>query len=108
MRYLWVVMIVCAGPATAWEALTGAQIEVALSGQTLVYDAHTLQHFRADGQTDYITERASTGRWAARGDQYCSTWPPSDTWTCYDVEAEGDAIRFISPDGSMSEGRFRE
>ncbi len=26
-----------------------------------------------------------------RGDKYCSLWPPSDRWVCYEMESGADA-----------------
>lgn len=84
------------------------EIEAALSDRILRYDALTFQRFGAEGDTQFITERASDGRWAARGGQYCSVWPPSDVWTCYDFQVSGDQARFISSDRSISVGTFEE
>lgn len=95
--------------AEDWTQLRDdAAIKDALSDQTLVYDAYTFQQFSADGATRYLTERVSDGRWAARGGQYCSVWPPSDVWTCYDFEVKGGQVRFISSDQSISVGTFRK
>jgi len=108
MRIVAILVMLWPGAVLAWDRLDGGAIEQALSDRTLVYDAHTLQHFHASGATDYITERFSSGRWEVRGDQYCSSWPPSDVWACYDVELEGEMVRFISSDGSASVGTYRE
>ena len=109
MKAIIAILLVLASPAGAqdWTPLRdNAAIEAALTGERLIYDAYTFQHFGADGATQYVTERLSEGRWAARGGQYCSVWPPSDVWACYDVQARGDAVRFIGADRSISEGRF--
>lgn len=90
--------------AQDWALQDDAGITAALTNRTVRYDAHTIQHFRKDGQTTYITERAADGRWAARGGQYCSVWPPSDTWACYDFYLAGDQVRFVASDRSVSEG----
>lgn len=93
--------------ADEWMPITeDAEITQVLANQRVVYDLLTFQYFAADGATQFITERASDGRWAARGGQYCSQWPPSDLWTCYDFETRGLDVRFISADGSISEGRI--
>jgi len=96
------------GLVAAWQPLDGAEITAALTDRSLAYDQYTLQHFHKNGATDYITERFSSGRWSVRGDQYCSTWPPSETWTCYDVDAQGDSIRFTGADGIASVGTYTE
>ena len=83
-------------------------IRDALADEKLIYDAHTMQHFAANGSTQHITERMSDGRWDVRDGQYCSTWPPSDTWACYDIQIGGNVVRFIGSDGSVSEGTYRK
>jgi len=88
--------------------LNDEAITAALANETIVYDAYTMQHFAADGSTQYVTERMSDGRWTARDGQYCSTWPPSDTWACYDIQISGNVVRFIGSDGSVSEGTYRK
>ena len=110
MRGLAVVLTALAGHAVAqdWQRLGDEAIREALAGRTLIFDAYTFQTFAADGSTQFVTERASDGRWEARGGQYCSTWPPSDLWTCYDLERAGDRFRFIGPDRSVSEGAYPE
>ncbi len=93
--------------AEEWVPLfEDAEIEAALADRVVRYDALTFQRFGADGDTQYMTERASEGRWAARGGQYCSVWPPSDTWTCYDFQVNGELVRFISADRSISVGSY--
>ena len=106
MRALILTAVLWPGAALAWEPLTGPAITEALSGRSVIFDPLTFQTFHATGLTDFVTERDSTGRWEVREDRYCSSWPPSGTWTCYGVEREGDLIRFIGPDGSASEGRI--
>ncbi len=87
MRISLLVLAVCSGPAAAedWAPLDQDAIWQALSDHTLDYD-NAWQEFRASGRTLYNAGADSWGRWAARGDQYCSQWPPSDAWVCYDVE----------------------
>jgi hypothetical protein len=43
-----------------------------------------------------------------QGDLYCSVWPPSDRWDCYDIarSARGLDIRFTGDDGSVTVGRY--
>ena len=87
--------------------MDAAQITVALTDRTLSYDDGATQVFRADGATVYDKGRVSEGRWAVRGDQYCSVWPPSDQWACYDLRASADgrALTFVAGDGSTTTGR---
>ncbi len=104
---LCVLLWPAAGFAEEWQTLrTDDEITRALVGRTVTYDAHTLQHFGAGGDTQYVTDRAADGRWAARGGQYCSVWPPSDIWACYDLALLGDAVRFTAADRTVSTGVF--
>ena len=107
---VWMMLALLAGPVAA-EAVTldGAGISRALAGVTLAYDDGTRQSFAADGGTTFDGGGGpSNGRWRVSGDQYFSVWPPSDSWACYDVTAEGGAISFVSADGSASVGRVQE
>lgn len=108
---IW-LLIFAASAVTAedWERLDGPGIEAALTGKTLVYDGIARQTFGAGGETVYTTDRPSQGRWAVRAGQYCSVWPPSDTWACYDVARSGDGgqIRFTASDRSSSVGLYAE
>lgn len=109
MRLIWGVLAVWPGLVQAqdWTPLrSDAEIAAALSDRILRYDAYTMQTFAADGETRFITERVSVGRWAARAGQYCSTWPPSDRWDCYDIQISGDTVRFIGSDRSTSDGTY--
>ena len=105
MRFAVILAVLLPAVALAedWVPLDGPAISTALTDQRLRYTA-ARQHFGADGQTLYDAGRPSWGSWAVRGDQYCSVWPPSDLWACYDVSQNGDMIRFIASDGSFSDG----
>ncbi len=94
--------------AEGWALQDDAGIRAALADRTVRYDAHTMQHFDADGHTDFITERVASGRWVARDGQYCSLWPPSGRWACYDLETNGDQVRFVGADGSISTGTYTQ
>lgn len=110
MRLL-AVLALLAGPVAAqeWEPVFEDQVIFdVLADRSLTYDAYTFQRFGADGDTQFVTERASDGRWAARGGQYCSQWPPSDQWDCYDIQVRGDQVKFISSDRSESVGTFQK
>ena len=110
----WIICVLAliwpvAGLADEWQRVVNDEgVTEALAGRTLQYDPLTMQHFGKLGDTQYITERAADGRWAARGGQYCSVWPPSDTWACYDLYLNGDQVRFVGADRSVSEGTYRE
>ena len=104
------MMVLLATPAMAedWLALTGDQITAALTARVVAYEGGERQQFNADGTTIYESPDISSGQWRVTDDQYCSQWPPSDRWACYDVQAEaaGLDIRFIAGDGSIATGRY--
>ncbi|MEM9425335.1 MAG: hypothetical protein AAGA06_01410 [Pseudomonadota bacterium] len=112
------VLAVCLGltagmaQAQDWTGLTGAEVRAVLSDRTLYYAA-SWQVFQADGATlyhaGYDGGAESWGQWEARGDQYCSLWPPGDGWACYDVSqsADGTRVRFTGP-GDVTIGTFRD
>lgn len=109
MRRVILALVLVATPAWAddWTALDDAGITAALTGHKLNYGSAT-QDFRASGRTLYDAGRPSWGYWAARGNQYCSQWPPADGWACYDVELSGDgnALRFEGESGHVTTGDF--
>ena len=83
------------------DTLTGAVVEGSGWSQT----------FDRGGATAFISQgKTSTGRWDVEGDQYCSTWPPSDQWSCYRVASSVDGsvttIIWISADGSRESARL--
>lgn len=94
--------------AEEFRPLTGDQISSALTGQKLDYGKGIWQTFDASMSTQYFSGRLSAGRWAVRGDQYCSQWPPSDLWACYDGQQSGDTIRFIDDNGGTTDGTFEK
>lgn len=108
----WVVLAaIWPGVALAqdWVRLSDdAAVLKALAGRSVQYDPLTQQRFGALGDTTYVTERAADGRWTARGGQYCSVWPPSDQWACYDLYVDGEHVRFVGADRSVSDGVFIE
>ncbi|MEM7318869.1 MAG: hypothetical protein AAF408_07585 [Pseudomonadota bacterium] len=90
------------------EVLTGDQIRTALEGRKLVYDSGAWQDFRASGRTLYNAGADSWGYWAVRGDQYCSQWPPSDLWACYDIHLLPNGVRFVGAGNDVTDGRYAE
>jgi hypothetical protein len=67
------------------------------------------QYFGADGKTTYFGKDgpSSQGHWEVRGNQYCSLWPPSQEWACYDVELGKDekgraVVTWISANGERT------
>ncbi len=98
-----------AGPASAsedWRPLSESQILSALSGRTLIY-GDAIQTFLPSGRTSYDAGRLTWGYWRVEQGKYCSQWPPSDLWACYDVESGANHIRFLDSDGTMTEGIYR-
>ncbi|MCD2359449.1 hypothetical protein [Sulfitobacter mediterraneus] len=90
----------------AWTPLSGAEISAALTGKVVQYGS-AWQDFRASGKTLYNAGRDSWGYWRVEGYQYCSQWPPSDLWACYDMTRQGDRLRFIGAAGDISEAVYR-
>lgn len=108
MRFV-AVMATLAGEAVAqeWEPIVDDKaIFEALADRTVTFDAYTFQTFGAAGETRFVTERAADGVWVARDSQYCSQWPPSALWDCYDIEVRGEEIKFIGPNRAESIGTF--
>ena len=99
-------------PTTAmtenWQPLDAPAITQALTARILAYKDGATQQFNADGSTVYTTDHESTGAWRVDGPQFCSEWPPSDKWSCYDmaVREGGLDLRFTAGDGSESVGRY--
>jgi hypothetical protein len=110
MRATLMMLVLAATPALAdeWVTLSGVQIKTALTARVLVYADGAQQQFNADGTTPYENPEISHGQWRVTGDQYCSQWPPSDRWSCYDVAQRGSDIRFVASDGSASIGQYAD
>ncbi|UWR21310.1 hypothetical protein [Sulfitobacter sp. S190] len=111
MRGLIPIFVLFAGSVAAQDStftpLDGPAIADTLTGQRVTYDG-AWQEFRASGRTLYNAGRDSWGYWAVRGDQYCSRWPPSDLWACYDMARRGDVVRFTGPSGDTTDGRLMD
>lgn len=103
-------LLICIAPsawAGDWAAMTGSQVEASLNGQTFDYPGDAWQQFNASGSTLYNSGRDSWGYWRVQGDQYCSQWPPNAGWGCYDMQTDGVNVRFVSPNGHITEGTLR-
>jgi hypothetical protein len=93
MRLLPAISLLVALPISAQaEKLDGPSAEKLLDNTT-VYSVPTAengwrQSFSKGGQTTYVDAggQKTYGQWMMRGDKYCSVWPPSDRWVCYEVE----------------------
>lgn len=97
-----------AAETDGWVPMTGAQISEALTGRGLNYGAAN-QLFFASGRTFYRAGAGeSWGKWRVEVDRYCSQWPPSDNWACYDMYRSGDQFRFVDDRGNTTEGSLTE
>ncbi|MEM6356750.1 MAG: hypothetical protein AAF844_13850 [Pseudomonadota bacterium] len=95
-----------ATPALAEERLTGADIRAVLTDAWVAYEG-ARQHFLADGTTRYFTPDQSLGFWTVERDQYCSRWPPSGGWTCYDMfRTDTGGLLWVDAEGGRSLGRI--
>ncbi|MFZ1660620.1 MAG: hypothetical protein WAT77_01580 [Paracoccaceae bacterium] len=113
MRQLVLVLglIAAAGAAFAeegWRKLGADELNKALAARTVAYENGASQTFDIVGTTDYDSGTFSAGKWKIDGDRYCSVWPPSEKWACYDVEVSSDGLglKFIADDGSATIGRY--
>ena len=109
---LFLAAVVLSGAAFAQDQkLTGIEIQAALSDHTLQgtrEDGKLWQQiFQKSGATFYSVGSAqSQGLWEVRGDQYCSQWPPNESWTCYGMALDADDYYFISASGQRSSGKL--
>lgn len=94
---LTAVFFFISGFSASAETLDGRDIEAALN-DTTVYGLPLApdswrQSFATNGDTIYIDASGAKtfGEWLVRGDKYCSLWPPSDRWVCYEMESGADA-----------------
>lgn len=110
MRRFALILALWPGVLTADEftRLTGDQILTALIGKRLEYGQGVSQTFDEHMLTQYFSGGPSAGRWAVREDRYCSQWPPSDVWACYDVLQSGETIRFVGDSGDITDGTYSE
>ncbi|WP_350336004.1 hypothetical protein [Coralliovum pocilloporae] len=74
--------------------LDGPTIDRALRGNTVKGTRPNgtpwSQYFAESGRTQYREGGAAvqTGRWEVRDNQYCSKWPPSNVWSCYQIKGD--------------------
>ena len=111
LRLSFTVLMLSGAAFAQEQKLTGAEIQTALSDHTLQgtrEDGKQWQQiFQKGGATSYSVGSAqSQGRWEVRGDQYCSQWPPNESWTCYDMAVDADDYHFISASGQRSSGKL--
>ena len=89
-----------AAPLVAEERkLTTGEIK-ALLPMIIASSETTRQTYSARGATTYTDRgRDSYGSWEARGDKYCSQWPPANGWACYDVLVDGETLIWVGDSG---------
>ena len=87
--------------------MTGDDMRAALIGRMLSY-GNSWQAFRASGRTLYSTGADSWGYWRVQNDAYCSQWPPSDLWACYNMDRQGDTLRFVGESDDVTEATYRD
>lgn len=94
-----------------WELLNGKQIHAVLAGSSMVFPEEdgATQDFESDGSTVWVHGAPTFGKWKVSDTQYCSVWPPSTAWVCYNVSinAERSTVRFIGESGKIYEGIFK-
>jgi hypothetical protein len=94
-----------------WTRLVTGDILDALTARSVVFDNGAMQDFKADGTTLYDSGVGpSRGKWRASDDEYCSLWPPSEEWVCFNVErsADGLDLRFTATGGGYSVARYND
>jgi hypothetical protein len=108
MRRFALILAILTGATAghAGEMLDEEGILAALMDRKVLYESGARQDFRPSMRTLYTSGRPSWGYWAVRGDQYCSMWPPSDIWACYDMERLENGIRFIGSSGDITNGTY--
>ena len=61
------------------------------------------QTFQKAGVTHYVVDgQVQLGFWRVTGDQYCSNWPPTDNWACFDLMQDGEQVVFVSSQGART------
>ena len=110
---LLIVMFLTTSYAFAedWKQLNSEEITTALTDKEIVYknQRNSSQTFYANGETGFVDGRPSLGNWRVENNQYCSQWPPSTTWACYDVylHINGTIVRFLGDDEINWDGTYR-
>lgn len=110
MRRIALILTLCPTLAAAaeWQVVQGDAVRAALEGRKLTYANGAWQDFRASGRTLYNAGADSWGYWRVQGDQYCSMWPPSDLWACYDIQVSGSVVLFVGAGGDQSDGIYAD
>lgn len=110
---LFAAILLVAGLAFAeeWKLLNNDQITSALTEKEIIYknQGNSTQTFYKNGETGFVEGRPSLGYWRVQNNQYCSQWPPSSAWVCYNVylHTDGAIVRFRGSDGVNWDGTYR-
>jgi hypothetical protein len=89
--------------ALAFQALLNDITLVSIDAERAVE-----QVFQKSGVTftvDMETKAQSQGFWRIEGNKYCSKWPPSEHWSCYDVFSNDKIVVFVSSNGTRYQMR---
>ncbi len=110
MRGFGILLVILAfgqTAATAEEAkISGDAIRIMLNDMTFNQIKPTTKYkieqiFQSSGVTHFIVNGdVQTGRWRVEKDQYCSNWPPTEHWDCYDILQSGETLIFLSAQGA--------
>lgn len=106
VAWLPAVFLLIAGSALANDPHqpTRQQLDEMLRGnsmQGIWAGTPYLQYFDPSGNTRYRERGANDteGRWRIdENGRYCSIWPPSDRWVCYQVLVVGNSVYWKSGD----------
>lgn len=92
-----------ASPAVAqdFQTLEADEIWSTMMGNAYTYPTGAWQEFLPSGRTRYVSGNNSWGLWRVKDGCYCAQWPPAANWTCYEVQSNGDRLRFIDENGIM-------
>jgi hypothetical protein len=102
ISYLLITPAMCAETILKSAEITSVLTDVVLYATVNGQPAD--QIFQKSGVTFYnAAGNQSQGTWKVEGDQYCSTWPPNPSLSCYNVARDGNKITFIAKDGKRFE-----
>ncbi len=86
------VLLLASNPGLAAERLLNGDEIRSLLPKIVAVGENSRQIFMATGATTYtLAGSDSLGRWRVQRNRYCSKWPPSDFWACYDVFTNGES-----------------
>jgi outer membrane protease len=102
-RILFCLVTMASAAQAAEVKLAGPEIKSVLDN-TILSAKDTEQIFQSSGVTFYsVGGNQSQGNWKVADDQFCSQWPPNESWACYDVLRDGQTITFVSKSGQRTD-----